>query len=82
MVPLTRTFNQFDWIKQLNEVEKVGVDLVVGNRLGCINHALMTITLLKDAEIRIENLEINDYGEKPDRIMLDNIRIIKDYLYK
>lgn len=81
MVPLTRTFNQFDWIKQMNEVENIGVDIVVGNRLGCVNHALMTITLLKDANIGIENLVVNDYGKKVDRIMLDNIRIIKESLY-
>lgn len=80
MVPLKRDFNQLDWMRQLNESENISVDLVVGNRLGCINHALMTIALLRDANIHIDNLEVNDYGEEPDRIMLDNKRVIMESL--
>ncbi|BES64956.1 dethiobiotin synthase [Gottschalkiaceae bacterium SANA] len=80
MVPLTRSFNQLDLIREINEEEEVGVDLVVGNKLGCINHALMTITLLRNANIRIQHLEINNYGKRPDLIMLDNAKVIREYL--
>lgn len=80
MVPLTRSFNQLDLIREINEDEEVGIDLVVGNKLGCINHALMTISLLRNANIRIQHLEINNYGKRPDLIMVDNANVIKDYL--
>jgi len=82
IVPLTREFTQLDLLEKINKIEKVEVDLVVGNKLGCINHALMTISILKKAGLDISHIEINNFGKEPSEIMLDNEKVIRDYYQK
>lgn len=78
MVPITRSFTQLDFIKSFPK-ENRSVDLVVGNKLGCINHALLTIELLKSNDIAIQNIYINDMGRKKTSMMIDNENVIMDY---
>lgn len=82
MVPLTRSYTQLDLLKSFKHAK---VDLVVGNKLGCINHALLTLELLKANDIELRNLFINDLGKESNDMMKDNEKIIKEYaknLYK
>ena len=76
MVPITRELTQFDFIKSF---ENATVDLVIGNKLGCINHALLTIKVLRDSDIPIRHVFINNMG--PETTMsLDNEKIIQNYI--
>ncbi|KFF12118.1 ATP-dependent dethiobiotin synthetase BioD [Chryseobacterium soli] len=69
MVPLSDTEFMIDLIEKLN----VPVALVVRNYLGCINHTLLSIMVLKQREIPIEYLILN--GSFPP----DTERIIVNY---
>lgn len=75
MVPITRGYTQLDLIKET----KGQVDLVVGNKLGCINHALLTLKILHQENIPIRNIFINDYGKPDTPMMSDNKRVILEY---
>ena len=78
MVPITRDYTQLDLIKET----KGQVDLVVGNKLGCINHALLTLNILHHEKVPIRNVFINDYGKVGTPMMLDNKRVIFEYWQK
>ena len=43
MVPITYEYSQLDLIKEFTNAK---VDVVVGNKLGCINHSLLTLKML------------------------------------
>ena len=75
MVPITRDYTQLDLIKETEGQ----VDLVVGNKLGCINHALLTLNILHREQIPIRTVYINDYGKDQTPMMLDNKKVILDY---
>ncbi|MBI9012513.1 MAG: dethiobiotin synthase [Clostridiales bacterium] len=75
MVPITRDYTQLDLIKET----KGQVDLVVGNKLGCINHALLTLKTLHQEKIPIRNVFINNYGKSETPMMLDNKKVILKY---
>lgn len=77
MVPITRGYTQLDLIK---DTPNAKVDLVVGNKLGCINHALMTIKILKESDIKINRIYINDFGKEKTPMMIDNEKVIMDFL--
>lgn len=79
MVPLTRDYTQLDLIKSFPK-KSINVDLVVGNKLGCINHALLTIELLKGSDINIQNVFINHMGLDKTPMMIDNEKYIKKYI--
>ena len=81
MVPIKRSYTQLDFIKSF-PAENRKVDLVVGNKLGCINHALLTIELLKLNAIEIQNVYVNDMGHEKTPMMIDNEKIIRDYIEK
>lgn len=76
MVPLSASYTQLDLIKSF---ENAKVDLVVGNKLGCINHALLNIEILKMNNIKIQNIYINDMGKEKDYMMIDNEKVIRNY---
>jgi dethiobiotin synthetase len=48
-VPLTENFSTVDLIKALD----ISVILVVGMRLGCINHALLTVESILNKKIKL-----------------------------
>lgn len=75
MVPITREYSQLDLIKHFKTAK---VDLVVGNKLGCINHALLTIEVLKKEGIVINKLIMNTIHEND--ITKDNEKVIMDYI--
>ncbi len=81
MVPIKRNYNQLDLIKAFREDER-RVDLVVGNKLGCINHALLSLEILNINNIEINRIFINDYGIDNNRMIKDNEKIINDYFEK
>lgn len=74
MVPITREYSQLDLIKHFKTAK---VDLVVGNKLGCINHALLTLELLKRESIQINKVIINTRDEQV--ISKDNETVILNY---
>lgn len=74
LVPLTREQLMIELIAEL----ALPVLLVVSNRLGCINHALLSIAELKRRNIPLAAVVFNTLpGEKTDpRICADNPRVI------
>jgi dethiobiotin synthetase len=72
MVPLTE---QITWLDVISQLE-LSVVMVVGMRLGCLNHTFLTLHALKTHDIHIEGLIINQI----DRNMLcyeENVDSIK-----
>ena len=60
MVPLNESYLVSDWIHDLQDCE---VLLVIGARLGCINHALLTLAQLKQMGMRPTHIVINVLGD-------------------
>lgn len=75
MVPITKAYSQLDLIK---DTEKASVHLVVGNKLGCLNHSLLTIELLKTHDIVIDKIIINNLGQEVTSVMQNNIDTLMD----
>lgn len=73
LVPFDQSHLLIDIVKNLN----LPVVLVVGNRLGAINHALLTIEALAKRKIRILGLVFNNFKNEDKRILQDNPRIIR-----
>lgn len=76
-VPINREYTQLDFIK---EFKNPVVHLVVENKLGCINHTLLTIDVLKRNNISIENIHFNEIRDNNLDIADDNIDIINGFL--
>lgn len=77
LVPLKDKYTQLDLIK---ETTNASVILVIGNKLGCINHALMTLEILAHADIKIAEVVINNLGVNPTPLMENNIKTISRWL--
>lgn len=76
-VPIVRSrFYMYDLIKMLN----IPVIIVSGNRVGTINHTMLTINTLKSMGIKIQGLVFNYLEQSCDKIGYekDNISIIKE----
>ncbi|MEE9500322.1 MAG: dethiobiotin synthase [Candidatus Omnitrophota bacterium] len=75
LVPFNRRGLVIDIAKELN----IPVLLVVANKLGCINHSLLTIEAIKRRGMKIVGIVFNNnqFGRKEDIISKDNPRIIK-----
>lgn len=76
MVPLYKDYTQLNFIQSFDDGV---VDLVIANKLGCLNHALMTMKILKEAGIKIHTIVINNLSKKPTAIMVNNIKTIKEW---
>ena len=73
LVPLTEKILLADLAARL----KMAVVLVVSNKLGCINHALLSIEALRVRGIPILGLIFNRMSENGDeKILRENVRII------
>jgi dethiobiotin synthetase len=72
-VPLDKRHLLIDVVKDLD----LPVVLVVGNRLGAINHALLSIEALMTRKLKILGLVFNNLRNEDKRILKDNPRIIK-----
>lgn len=75
LVPL----NQHETMADLVAALQIPVILVVSMRLGCINHALLTINAIKARKISIDHWVPNMIGEKMDYFD-ENVATITKYL--
>ncbi len=75
LVPLGNNTTMLDLMKKLNWP----VILVVANKLGAINHALLSISVLRDAGIEIAGVIVN-HTTQPDKLIgQNNIFTIEKY---
>lgn len=77
MVPLKNKYTQLDLIK---ETPNSAVILVIGNKLGCLNHALMTLELLNQSCIKVSKVIVNNLSVNPTPLMENNINTIRAWL--
>ncbi len=75
LVPLGNNTTMLDLMKKLNWP----VILVVANKLGAINHALLSISVIKNAEIDLAGVIINHTSEADKLIAQNNVSTIKKY---
>lgn len=68
--PLARDGTNADLAKQLG----MGVILVVGNRLGCINHFLLTQAAIQAQELELVAVVVNDITDQADPNNLDDLQ--------
>lgn len=73
LVPVNKNKLAIDIVKEL----KLPVLLVAGNKLGAINHTLLTIEALDSRKIKILGLIFNNLKEQNRIILKDNPQIIK-----
>lgn len=73
LVPFSRKHLVIDIVKGLN----LPVLLVAENRLGAVNHTLLTIEALRRRKINILGLVFNELKKEKNFILQDNPRIIK-----
>ena len=74
LVPLTRDKLVIDVAGELN----LPVLVVVGNKLGAINHTLLTIEAVKARKMKIVGVVFNNLGNKESKLILkDNPKIIE-----
>jgi len=74
LVPLNKKKLVIDIAKELS----LPVLIVVGNRLGAINHTLLTIEAVKKRGMKIEGIIFNNRYIKSNKVILkDNIEIIR-----
>lgn len=74
LVPFNRKQLVIDIAKQLN----LPAIIVVGNKLGAINHTLMTIEAIRARKVPIAGIIFNNLSTKQDKLILrDNIEIIR-----
>ncbi len=72
LVPLNEKTLLLDVVKEL----KIPVVLVVGNKLGAINHTLLTVEAIKKRGLKIAGLVFNETEKGGQAIKRDNIKII------
>ncbi|OGS45572.1 MAG: dethiobiotin synthase [Elusimicrobia bacterium RIFOXYD2_FULL_34_15] len=75
MVPLKKKYLMIDIVKELN----LPVLLVSANKLGTINHTILTVEALKKRNIKILGIIFNNMHNKDNpKILKDNPEIIKE----
>lgn len=75
LVPLSRTMLLIDLVKKLG----LPVLIVAGNKLGAINHTLLTIEGLRERRIKIIGVLFNNISRDADNIILkDNPEIVRE----
>jgi dethiobiotin synthase len=79
MVPLKDCYTQLDLIK---ETSNACVELVIANKLGCINHALLSLYTLKKENIHVSVIVFNNLGKESTSAMINNIETIKKFVDK
>ena len=58
----------------LAEALALPVLLVVGNRLGCINHTLLTLMAIEQAQLPLAGIVLNDIQPQADRETIEELR--------
>lgn len=78
LVPLAKDLLVCDLVARLG----LPVLVVVGNRLGCVNHALLTVEAIRRREIPLAGLIFNRVpgGSRwsPEELLSDNLRIVEE----
>lgn len=74
LVPYSKENLLIDLVKRLN----LSVIVVAENRLGAINHTLLTVEALRARNINILGIVFNNLKREKRYILEDNIRIIKE----
>lgn len=77
MVPIVDDYTQLDLIKNTPDAQVI---LVVGNKLGCINHALLTLEILKSHQVKVSEVVINNFGQVVTPLMENNIQTIRTWV--
>ena len=74
LVPFNKKELLIDIAKQLG----LPVLIVAGNKLGAINHTLLTIEAVRRRDMKIVGIIFNNLGKRDDKVILrDNPRIVK-----
>lgn len=74
LVPITNTHTNLDLIKAL----KLPVILVAPNKLGTINHSLMSLEILKQHKIKVERFYLNNFLKNQNKkVLRSNLKQIK-----
>lgn len=76
MVPITNKYTQLDLLKEFVDVN---IEVVVGNKLGAINHALLTLEVLYKDNIKVGKVIVNNFG-KDSIVIQNNIKTIKEFM--
>ncbi|MFH1594292.1 MAG: dethiobiotin synthase [Candidatus Omnitrophota bacterium] len=72
-------FNKKDMVIDIAAKLKLPVIIVAANRLGAINHTLLTVEAIKRRGMKILGVVFNDQRKKENPVILkDNIRIIRE----
>lgn len=75
-VPLNGKYTQLDLIKNTPNCR---VEIVAANKLGCLNHTMLTVEILKSSKIEISNIVINNMGKQQTDLAKNNIKTIQDF---
>ena len=79
LVPLTEKKLLIDVVKEL----KLPVLLVSANRLGAINHTLLSLEALRSRKMKILGVVFNNISKNENKLILkDNPRIVKKFIEK
>jgi dethiobiotin synthetase len=73
--PLASDGLNADLAQQLN----YPIILVVGNRLGCLNHALLTIEAIERRGLQLHRIVLNDLCKEADPDNLNDLKQLTDY---
>ena len=55
------------------------VVLVVGNKLGAVNHAILTVKAIRAIGLECRSIVLNHYGEEWDAASVSNCRLIEEF---
>jgi dethiobiotin synthetase len=75
LVPITENYTTLDLLREL----QIPVIITALAGLGTINHTLMTVNSLKQAEVPIAGIIINKMPINPGIVEKDNVRIIEKF---
>jgi len=79
MVPVTEKILLIDIVKELD----IPVLLICANRLGAINHTLLSLEALKTRKMKVLGIVFNTISNKEDNLILkDNPRVVKKFIGK
>ncbi|MDO8663092.1 MAG: dethiobiotin synthase [Candidatus Omnitrophota bacterium] len=70
-------FNQKRLVIDIAKDLRLPILIVVGNKLGAINHSLLTIEALRARRLKILGLVFNNFPRQNQRVLEDNQRIIE-----
>jgi dethiobiotin synthetase len=76
LVPIDRDRTMADLAKRLD----LPVLIVAANRLGVLNHALLTVDAIKNAGLACAGIFLNHPGENPDLSSQSNASVLLDHL--